>query len=258
MIIKPELVKKIKEHFSLNVYETKVWLSLLGKGVASAGEIADISGIPRSRTYDVLESLEKQGFAIAKVGKPVKYLAVKPSVVIEKIKNNLLKNTEDKITVLSNLKGTNEYSELEDLHKQSIDPIKHKDISTAIRGKHNIFGQLSDMIENASKEVVICTSAKEIERKSRLFSRVFDILKNNSIKLKIALNGSEEEIKRISSKIKLKVKRSSINARFYVIDQKEIIFMITNLDQDEEEVGIWLNSEFFAKAMSQLFDASHN
>ena len=74
MIIKPELVKKIKEYFSLNIYETKVWLALLGKGVATAGEIAEISNVPRSRTYDVLESLEKRGFAIAKLGKPVKYI----------------------------------------------------------------------------------------------------------------------------------------------------------------------------------------
>ena len=43
MIIKQELVRQIKEHFNLNIYETKVWLALLGKGVASAGEVAEIS-----------------------------------------------------------------------------------------------------------------------------------------------------------------------------------------------------------------------
>ena len=88
MILRPELVKKIRDYFGLNIYETKVWLALIGKGIASAGEVADISGVPRSRTYDVLESLEKRGFAIAKIGKPVKYLAVKPEIVIEKLKQN--------------------------------------------------------------------------------------------------------------------------------------------------------------------------
>ena len=29
MIIKQELVKKIKDYFGLNIYETKVWLALL-------------------------------------------------------------------------------------------------------------------------------------------------------------------------------------------------------------------------------------
>ena len=50
MIVKPELVKQIKEYFNLNIYETKVWIALLSKGIASAGEIAELSGVPRSRT----------------------------------------------------------------------------------------------------------------------------------------------------------------------------------------------------------------
>src|SRR3989338_10467931 len=97
MIIKQELVKKLRNYFSLNIYETKVWLALLTKGIASAGEIATISGVPRSRTYDVLEGLEKQGFAIIKLGKPVKYIGVKPKVIIEKLKNNVMKNAEERV-----------------------------------------------------------------------------------------------------------------------------------------------------------------
>src|SRR3989338_11696495 len=106
MMGKPELVNKVKNYFGLNIYETKVWLALLTKGVASAGEIAEISDVPRSRTYDVLESLEKQGFAMQKIGKPVKYLAVKPISVIEKLKKNTLDEMNDKINTLSNIKDT--------------------------------------------------------------------------------------------------------------------------------------------------------
>jgi len=57
MILQQELINKIKDYFNLNVYETKVWLALLTKGIASVGEIASISKVPRSRVYDVLESL---------------------------------------------------------------------------------------------------------------------------------------------------------------------------------------------------------
>src|SRR5574343_146691 len=111
MIIKQELVKRIKEHFDLNIYETKVWLALLSKGIASAGEIAELSGVPRSRTYDVLESLEKRGFAITKIGKPVKYISVKPTEVIEKMKSSVMQDAQDRINSLGNLKSTSEYVE---------------------------------------------------------------------------------------------------------------------------------------------------
>ena len=92
MIIKPELLNKVKYYFGLNIYEGKTWLALLSKGAASAGEIAELSGVPRSRTYDVLESLEKQGFVIQKLDKPVKYLAVKPDSVIEKLKSQVTRD----------------------------------------------------------------------------------------------------------------------------------------------------------------------
>src|SRR3989338_10689759 len=106
MIIKPELLRKIRHYFGLNIYEAKVWTALLSKGVASAGEIAEISDVPRSRTYDVLESLEKQGFAMQKIGKPVKYLAVKPISVIEKLKKGTMDEMNEKVNILSNIKDT--------------------------------------------------------------------------------------------------------------------------------------------------------
>src|SRR4030042_4772225 len=124
MIVNKDLVHKIKDYFDLNIYETKVWLALLGKGVASAGEVSSISGVPRSRTYDVLESLEKKGFAIEKLGKPVKYLGVKPHMILEKLKNNVRKDADDRIQELLKVKETNEYDELENLYKEGVSPVR--------------------------------------------------------------------------------------------------------------------------------------
>ncbi|MBU2104543.1 MAG: hypothetical protein KKF67_02090, partial [Nanoarchaeota archaeon] len=142
MLINKELINKIKDYFDLNVYETKVWLALLGKGVASAGEIAEISGVPRSRTYDVLENLEKKGFAIVKLGKPVKYIGMKPKMVLEKLRNNIRKNAEERILSLSNIKETEEFSALENLYKSGSSPIKREELSISLKGKSNITNYL--------------------------------------------------------------------------------------------------------------------
>ena len=64
----------------------------VSRGVSTAGELSNISDVPRSRTYDVLESLEKKGFALVKLGKPVKYIGVKPKMILEKLKNNVISN----------------------------------------------------------------------------------------------------------------------------------------------------------------------
>lgn len=253
MLVKQELISKIKDYFDLNIYETKVWLALLGKGTASAGEIAEMSGVPRSRTYDVLESLEKKGFAIVKIGKPVKYLGVKPKMILEKLKNNVRRNAEERIISLSGIKQTEEFAKLENLYKTGIAPIKSEDISAALRGRLNITSHLKDLLQNATKEVIICTNAEEIKSKIKLFQQTFGVLKRGDIKIKIALSGDELLIKQIENDFKMKIKRINIDAKFFIIDRKEILFYLSK-DPEKEDTAIWLNSEFFAQAFAGLFE----
>lgn len=253
MLVKQELINKIKDYFDLNVYETKVWLALLGKGTASAGEIAEISGVPRSRTYDVLENLEKKGFAIVKLGKPVKYLGVKPRMILDKLKNNVKKDAEEKIEGLTNIKDTDEFTQLEELYHGGINPIKREEISAALKGRSNISSYLKDIIQNAKKEVLICTNAHEINSKTKIFKQTFDILKKANIKLRVALFGDEKAIKLAEQSFDLKIVTTNIKAKFFIIDREQILFYLSK-EGDSEDLAVWLNSEFFAGAFSSLFE----
>ena len=255
MIIKPELVRRIKEYFNLNIYETKVWLALLSKGVASAGEVAEISGVPRSRTYDVLESLEKRGFAITKIGKPVKYISVKPTEVIEKIKSNAMQDAHERIKSLSSMKETQEYTELEQLHNSGISPIKSSEIAGSLRGRANVLSRIRELCDSAKREVLIHTSALDFEDKGRVLAPAIERLKKNNIKLKIALSGEAEKIKKVSSKYSLSVKPITSNARVFMADKKEVLFMVTP-ESAEEEIGVWLDSSFFTDSLSDIIDSS--
>jgi sugar-specific transcriptional regulator TrmB len=254
MILKPELARKIRDYFNLNIYETKVWMALLGKGIASAGEIAEISGVPRSRTYDVLESLEKQGFAISKIGKPAKYIAVKPGIILEKLKNNMVREADEKVKLLSKLRESAEYTEIEGLYTVGIKPIKHEELSGAVKGRSTIYNHMRELLENAKKEVIICTSARDFSEKIRLFSSLIEKLSKHGIRIKIALSGNEQEIKKLSIKTKQKIKPIAMNAKFFIIDQEQILFMLSDQGVAEEETAIWLNTSFFTNAMVYLFN----
>ena len=83
MIVKDEFLNKLRQYFNLNLYEVKIWTALLSRGISTAGELSEIGNVPRSRAYDILESLEKKGFVVMKLGKPIKYLAVEPAEVVE-------------------------------------------------------------------------------------------------------------------------------------------------------------------------------
>ena len=253
MILKQELVKRIKDYFNLNIYETKVWLALLTKGIASAGEIAQISGVPRSRTYDVLESLEKRGFAITKLGKPVKCIAVRPVEVLEKMKSKTMQDAQEKVKSLSGLKETVEYTELEKLHNSGISPIKPHEITGSLRGRANVIARLRELIQNAKKEVIVATSAEDFEDKSRVLLPALEQALKSNVKVKLSISGQSEKVKKISSRFNYKLKPSDSNTRIFIADRSEIIFMLTPENSDEE-IGVWLNSPFFAQSISGMLD----
>jgi HTH-type transcriptional regulator, sugar sensing transcriptional regulator len=252
MILKKELMAKIKDYFDLNEYESKVWLALISKGIASAGEVAKISGVPRSRTYDVLETLEKRGFAIVKLGKPVKYIGVKPETVLEKLKNNVKKDASERVNLLSRIKESEEFEKIKSLYTEGIHSVKREDLSASLKGKSNITHYLKEIIQNAEKEVVVCTDVEDISCKIALFKQTFNQLKKENIKIIIALRGKQEKIKNLEKIFELKIKKIDIHTKFFLIDKKEILFYLSK-DSGDEDTAVWLNSPFFVNAFLNLF-----
>ncbi len=261
MISKAELIKKVKYHFSLNIYESKVWIALISKTIATVGEIAEISGVPRSRVYDVLESLEKRGFAIAKLGKPVRYIAVKPSVVIEHMKNNALRNAEEKTKSLTTIKESPEYKDLEVLHSRGIKPIQPEDLSSAIKGRQNIHSHMKELIGNAEKEVILVSTISALKRKAHFLRPILKKLKNQGIAVNIAASmknpGEEKEklnLVNLSKELGTPIKRIKIDARFCVVDKSKMLVLVTPDNDSEKDLAIWIHSPFFGKALTTFLN----
>ena len=165
MIVKEEFLSKLRRYFALNLYEVKIWTALLSRGVSTAGELSDIANVPRSRSYDVLESLEKKGFVIMKLGKPIKYIAVAPKEVVERVKKNMHNEAEERIKRLEELKNTEVLGELNTLHTQGIELIEPSDLSGSLRGRHNLYNHLELSLRNAEKSVTLMTTTQGFLRK---------------------------------------------------------------------------------------------
>jgi sugar-specific transcriptional regulator TrmB len=63
MIVKDEFLSRLRKIFDLNLYEVKVWTALLSRGTSTAGELSNISDVPRSRTYDILDHWRKKDYS---------------------------------------------------------------------------------------------------------------------------------------------------------------------------------------------------
>lgn len=66
------------EEFGLSRYEARAYMTLLGKGPLSAGELAYYANLPRTKVYSTLTKLAKKGLAIIIQGKPLVCTAVSP------------------------------------------------------------------------------------------------------------------------------------------------------------------------------------
>jgi sugar-specific transcriptional regulator TrmB len=261
MIVKDEFLNKLRQYFGLNLYEVRVWTALLSRGVSTAGELSDIGNVPRSRAYDVLESLEKKGFVLMKLGKPIKYMAVEPKEVVERSKKLIRTIADVKTKRLDDLKGGDVLQELNLLHKQGIEFIEPTDLSGAIRGRHNLYTHLELMIKNASKNVTLVTTSKGVLRKIEALKYELERLSKKGVKIKIAAPITKENksiLKTISKFAEIKHLSNKLNARFCVVDNKDLLFMV--LDDNEVhptyDVGIWINTPYFATAVNEMFDSS--
>lgn len=257
MIVKEEFLTKLRRYFSLNLYEVKIWTALLSRGVSTAGELSDIANVPRSRSYDVLESLEKKGFVIMKLGKPIKYIAVNPKEVLERVKKHVKENAEDHVKKLEELKGTDVISELNNLHTQGVELVEPSDLSGSLRGRHNLYNHLELTIRNAEETVTMMTTSQGFLRKIEGFKPIFEQLKKRGVTIRIAapLTKETEAIAKDLADV-AEIRHTDTKARFTVVDGKELVFMIMD---DEEvhptyDIGIWINTPFFASALEQLFE----
>ena len=259
MIVKEDFLNKIRHYFGLNLYEAKIWTALLSRGVSTAGELSDIGSVPRSRAYDILESLEKKGFVTMKLGKPIKYLAVEPKEVIERVKKLVRVEAEENVDRLEELKQTETLKEIELLHSNGIEFIEPTDLSGAVQGRHNLYAHLELMIRNAESSVSLMTTSKGLLRKFDALKSHLAKLKKKGVKIRVVAPINDKETAAVAKDLSkyADVKNSDkIKARFCVIDGKEIVFMV--LDDDEVhpsyDVGVWINTPFFATALDGLFD----
>jgi HTH-type transcriptional regulator, sugar sensing transcriptional regulator len=260
MIVKEEFLSRLRKIFDLNLYEVKVWTALLSRGVSTAGELSNISDVPRSRTYDILETLEKKGFIVMKLGKPIKFVALKPEEVIERVKKNLSNEATEKSKRLDQLKGEEILGELSDLFTQGIKFVEPADLSGSVKGRQNAYNHLDMMIREAESTITITTTAPGLNRKMEALLPSLEKAKKRGVIIRIAtqVDDNNKEIVKELSKVAEVRNMPKMRARFAIVDSQQLLFLV--LDDEKVhpnyDVAIWLSTDFFAAAMEQLFEAA--
>ena len=214
--------------------------------------------MPRSRTYDILESLEKKGFIIMKLGKPIKFIALKPAEVVERVKKNLMVDAKEKSKRLETLRGDEVLDELNVLFTKGIKFVEPSDLSGSIKGRQNLYNHLDMMVRDAEKTITMVTTEEGLNRKIEALMPSFEKCKKRGVKIRIAAPITKNNIK-VAKEIKKFAEVRNLEkfkARMTIVDGNQMMFML--LDDEKfhpnYDVGVWINTEFFAQAVEQFFD----
>ncbi len=254
MLIQKNTINQLRD-FGLNSYESKLWTALLSKGSATAGELSDVTNVPRSRAYDVLESLEKKGFIIMKIGKPIKYIAVGPDHVLERVKKRILEEADIQTQIINKFAGSELLEELKLLHKTGIRKVDTTDLSGLFKGRKNIYHNIDKKIKSATKQVLVQTTETGIFSELALKSS-FKKAKEKGVKLLIAAPVTAQNQSAVSQLSKFaEIRNIPTNGRFYIFDDGEIVFMLAS-DADVNQAfdsAVWVKSPAFASSLKRMF-----
>jgi len=255
MIVQKQFLNKLKD-FGLNSYEAKLWTALLSRGVATAGELSDIANVPRSRSYDVLESLERKGFVIMKLGKPIKYIAVPPTEVVERVKKHVQEEATHQEKLLEELRGSEVLQELVSLHKQGIEFVEPTELTGVIKGRNNLYNHLATQIKNAQKSISIMTTETGLQRKTDVFKTALQKAKENGVKIKILAPMKNTPITKTFASIGQIKAIDGASSRFVVVDGKHVTLMAMNDDETHPnyDFGVWVSTPFFGQALENIFN----
>ena len=220
-----ETIKKIKL-FGLNTYEAKIWVALLSRGVSTAGELSDIANVPRSRSYDVLESLEKKGFVVMKLGKPIKYLAVPPKEVLNNIKKQIIRKKEARLSGIKSPSFNNIINTFHELHKKNTQPSEN--LVAVLKGRKNIHKHMDFLFKTTERNAIFST-----ENKSGEYYKHIELIKNETKKGAVLCD---------------------TGFRLFIADDSNIlIFPLSEKDvHPDYDLCIWIKHEHTTKLLKNL------
>ena len=257
MVASMQVLDALKS-IGLNLYERKIFVALLAKGIATAGEVSEIAKVPRSRSYDVLESLADKGFIILQPSKPIRYVALAPKDALERSKENMKRKHDETIERIDNLKNSDIARELETIYKQGFNLVQPFEMTGTLKGRHAINQQLNALLKKAKSKVSIMTTEDGL---NDLYSRHFKTLKRASKKgIKIRILAPITDSKPASDFSEIADIRGVEGpiGRVAIIDDDHLVLALTDDKKvhQTQDTAFWANSNHATRdILSNLFES---
>jgi len=238
-----EDAKKILHQVGLTEYETRAYLILLERGVMTASEVSEYGGVPYSKVYETLNSLERKGWIEVERGRPSRYFPKAPSESLEAARLRL----EDMVSswkrvILGELQPLYEKREL--MEKPDI---------WILRGEFSILAKLKEMLDVAKNELMIAVPAFAkgfVDASVSVLGRV----RSSGVRVQIMMTEGEY-IEKVAEVGEARV-RDNLFGGGVIVDGKEALLFLGEADTKRSYSGllvIWSNHIGLVKFAREYF-----
>ena len=253
----------------LNLYERKLYAALLSRGTSTAGELSEMSSVPRSRSYDVLESLADKGFVIVQNAKPLRYVAIAPNEALSRATKRLHEKLDENVQRFEEFKNSPALSELVSLHTDGVSLVSSADLSGAMKGRYAMHQQIETMFKSAEKSLDILTTEEGLNQLHTSHAGLLQSAADKGLSIRIAApitqkNSEAAEALGVVAEVK-HLKSSAVSSlptgRMVLADDKEVVLALTDdaTTHSTQEVSFWTASDHFGTAFAKpTFDMIWN
>jgi sugar-specific transcriptional regulator TrmB len=233
----------------LTMYEAEAYVTLTSLISSNATEIAEKSGIPRSKIYDVLKSLVKKNFIEVEDGRPHTYNVKSPVEVLSREKERLDNEIDDTITRLTYI-YENGMSQVQApiWRIYGVDKIISQELEIIKRARNTVNMRIGFLFEGEGEQLI-----KAFKSRPKL---TVNILASPTC----YVNDEEINIIKMFKDAEINIQKADIPfVKVLISDSKEMMHTYTKFSEDkrnvipETAIGIWNKYEDIAKNYDDRF-----
>lgn len=238
--------RKSLERIGLTSYEIRTYSSLLKAGELTASDLSQKSGVPYSKIYEVLGSLEEKGWIGSDDSRPTKYFAKSPATALEVTKQKMESDFKENENIV--------LRELVPLYEKS--GVSERPDIWVLSGIMNIASKILEMVETCKNEVLITLpKANEALIKQALpkLRQLHD--KGVSITILMSDQMEKDSLKALTRVATVKIKKGLFGGGI-ISDKRYVVILLGPLNESSEveAVAIWADHAGLAGFAREYFE----
>lgn len=239
--------RKALERIGLTSYEIRTYAALLKSGELTALDLSQKSGVPYSKIYEVLGSMEEDGWIGSDESRPTRYFPKSPSTGLEMTKHRMEEDFAADSSVITH--------ELVPLYEKS--GTSEKPDIWVLSGMTNIAAKILEMVESCRKEVLIAVpeAGESLVRQAMPRLR---FLRDRGVEVMILTSDriDENSLKSLSRVASVKIRKGLFGGG--IISDKRYVVILLGPDMGESSssdmVAIWADHTGLAGFAREYFE----